>query len=98
MLLQQVGAFFRALIGAFFRGPDSLQKDYGNFPFLGPLPIVAHPHGHQSHGQVQIRTTKFWGQSEQDGTPGYVNLWGQSRAMLFWISYSKTRKNRMKMW
>lgn len=56
MLLQQVGAFSR--------GPYPFQKGCGNFPFLGPLPVVAHSYRHQRHGLVQTKTTKLWGQSE----------------------------------
>jgi len=72
MLLQQHVVVF------FFRGPDPLhcRETAIDFLLLGPLPIVAHPCGHQRHCLVQIGTTELRGQSEGDRTPGFVNPLG----------------------
>lgn len=62
----------------FFRAPDPLhcRETATYLPFLGLLPIVAHPRGHQRCCLVQIRTIQIWGQSEGDGTLGFVNPMG----------------------
>lgn len=59
----------------FLRGSDPLhcRETANNSAFLGTLPIVAHPCGHQLHLLVLIRATELWGQSEED--EALLTLW-----------------------
>lgn len=70
---------------SFFRGPDPVhcRETANDFPFLRLPPTVAHPHGHLRHSLEQIRTTKLWGQSEGERTPGFVSPTGPVKGDAF---------------